>query len=461
MECACRLGPHYSRTYSSSFGAELVDSLGSEDDRVAGSAARIAGKLRADVIERAHVDALVALTAAEGRAAWVRHAAAVAVGRVGAADANARGRGGNEAGLTAPEKAPEKAPETAPETAPASNGASNAGDDAPTSPDDAAFVEAAARVESLVVVARVDNPDPDPARDRAPDLHVRAGGDVPLHHHVPRRTTTPNDAIAALLTDRCGLVRVAATATLTKARKVDCVGAMHLLLPNLRARDACLREVTCRALTSLWTDEHGVMGGAVVPAGKASVGGAETAAEGDAAVKAEVKAEAETEVKTEAKADAKTEAAPTEASPPQPVLKTNTVGEQARFKLMATTAANVAPLLDDADGGVREAAAECMGHLKESATAHLDALRGLMKDDREEAVRDAATDAMTRLGFYNPLTGSVKQRGFYRTWRPRSRGGSSGGRRPASSLSRTRACEGGATVRVWWPDDAQFYEARI
>jgi hypothetical protein len=28
-------------------------------------------------------------------------------------------------------------------------------------------------------------------------------------------------------------------------------------------------------------------------------------------------------------------------------------------------------------------------------------------------------------------------------------------------LSRTRACEVGATVRVWWPDDGAFYEARI
>ena len=208
--------------------------------------------------------ALVALTAAEGRAAWVRHAAAVAVGRVGAADANARGRGGNEAGSTAPETAPEKAPETAP--------ASNAVDDAPTSPDDDAFVEAAARVESLVVPPR--RRFPIPIGDRAPDLHVRLRrGRTAPPPRVASGRRTPNDAIAALLTDRCGFVRVAATATLTKARKVDCVGAMHLLLPNLRAKDACLREATCRALTSLWTDEHGVIGGAVISAGKASVGG--------------------------------------------------------------------------------------------------------------------------------------------------------------------------------------------
>jgi len=69
--------------------------------------------------------------------------------------------------------------------------------------------------------------------------------------------------------------------------------------------------------------------------------------------------------------------------------------------------------LEDPDGGVRECAAECMGHLKEAATSHLAAMRSLMKEDREESVRDAAMDAMTRLGFYNPLSGALKQRYVY------------------------------------------------
>ncbi len=90
--------------------------------------------------------------------------------------------------------------------------------------------------------------------------------------------------------------------------------------------------------------------------------------------------------------------------------KTKTPGETARLKLMTATAANLAPLLEDPDGGVRECAAECMGHLKEAATSHLAAMRSLMKEDREESVRDAAMDAMTRLGFYNPLSGALKQR---------------------------------------------------
>jgi hypothetical protein len=54
-----------------------------------------------------------------------------------------------------------------------------------------------------------------------------------------------------------------------------------------------------------------------------------------------------------------------------------------------------------------------MGHLKEAATSHLAAMRALMKEDREESVRDAAMDAMTRLGFYNPLSGALKQRYVY------------------------------------------------
>jgi hypothetical protein len=98
---------------------------------------------------------------------------------------------------------------------------------------------------------------------------------------------------------------------------------------------------------------------------------------------------------------------------PTPTPKTKTPGETARLKLMTATAANLAPLLEDPDGGVRECAAECMGHLKEAATSHLAAMRALMKEDREESVRDAAMDAMTRLGFYNPLSGALKQRYVY------------------------------------------------
>lgn len=118
------------------------------------------------------------------------------------------------------------------------------------------------------------------------------------------------------------------------------------------------------------------------------------------------------------------------------------------------------------DGGVREAAAELMGSLREAATAHVAALQARMHDG-DEAVRDAAVDALARLGYYNPVTGSVKSRGFYRTQKPRARGprlgpdGKPVPRRPASSLSRRVMVEVGATIRVWWPDDACFYEARV
>jgi hypothetical protein len=184
----------------------------------------------------------------------------------------------------------------------------------------------------------------------------------------------------------------------------------------------------------------------------------------------------------------------------------------ATMKAMTLTAAAAAPLLDDPDAGVREASAELMGLLREAATvgalyklnpvdpplesawfqplnlsseklvsnfafqagfnsyryapAHVDALQARMSDG-DEAVRDAAMDALARLGYYNPLTGSVKSRGFYRTQKPRARGPRLGPdgkpipRKPISSLSRRVMLEVGATIRVWWPDDMCFYEARV
>ena len=52
--------------------------------------------------------------------------------------------------------------------------------------------------------------------------------------------------------------------------------------------------------------------------------------------------------------------------------------------------------------GVREACCELMGHLREAATSAIDALMERMNSDGEDAVRDAAIDALTRLGHDNP-----------------------------------------------------------
>jgi hypothetical protein len=107
------------------------------------------------------------------------------------------------------------------------------------------------------------------------------------------------------------------------------------------------------------------------------------------------------------------------------------------------------------------------GHLREAASSLVETLREKMSGDSDEAVRDASRDALTRLGYYNPLTGKSKQRGFFRDLRARARSAKLGpdgrpmARAPMSSLSRRTRCEVGATVRVWWPDDECFYEARI
>ena len=216
MECACRLGPHYHLPgdASSDVGCRVGPIASCSSTRVAGSAARIAGKLAlptSSMSDSDVVDALVALTATEGRAAWVRHDAA----SPWAARAP-RGIGGDRRddddlarfdGDTALDGTP-----TAPSTEPVANATSNAGEHPPRSPDDDdAFVDAAARVDSLVV---------DSARDRVPDLHVPSGGDVSHHHgpHHQQQRRTPHDALAAALTDPCGFVRVAATHSCARDR---------------------------------------------------------------------------------------------------------------------------------------------------------------------------------------------------------------------------------------------------
>ena len=130
---------------------------------------------------------------------------------------------------------------------------------------------------------------------------------------------------------------------------------------------------------------------------------------------------------------------------------------------MALTAAAAADLLRDPDGGVREAACELFGSLREHAlhAGVVETMQSLCANDGEESVRDAAIVSLTRLGYYNPLTGRQRKT---RARAVGPRFGPDGRlitRKPLSSLSRRTACEVGATIRVWWPDDACFYEARV
>jgi len=88
--------------------------------------------------------------------------------------------------------------------------------------------------------------------------------------------------------------------------------------------------------------------------------------------------------------------------------------------------------------------------------------------DGDESVREAAMDALARLGYYNHVTGGIKARGFYRTQKPRTSRGPRLGpdgkpvpRKPGSALSRRVLVEVGATVRIWWPEDSLFYAARV
>ena len=379
LECACRLASHYVPVGDGEHAAGgIYSKLGDENERVRGSAARIYSKMPPHLIEP-HVESLMALS--RDPAPWVRHAAAVAVGKVTAHRSERKAAAESEKNRIN-DSTEAKVSEAAV--------ASSAAD------EDAAFVEAAERMDAVLK---------DLARgDRTTDPSVPQDG--------PHR---PDESIAALLSDPCGVVRVAATFTLTKAPKSERVRHLHRLLPNLQARDGYLREATCRALTALWTEEHKP---AITPATEPKAEPTTTAGDGpDAAAAkpdASAKPEAAEAIVTEPETTRNDQKPPThQQQQPTPMPKTKTPGETARLKLMTATAANLAPLLEDPDGGVRECAAECMGHLKEAATSHLAPMRLLMKEDREESVRDAAMDAMTRLGFYNPLSGALKQRYVY------------------------------------------------
>ena len=384
LECACRLASHYVPVGDGGIHSKLRD----EHERIRGSAARIYSKMPPHLIEP-HVESLMALS--RDPAPWVRHAAAVAVGKVTAH------RSERKAAAESDENRLNDSAEAKVSEAAAAD--SSAAD------EDAAFVEAAERMDAVLK-------DLAGRGDRTTDLSVPPEG--------PHR---PDESIAALLSDPCGVVRVAATFTLTKAPKSERVRHLHRLLPNLQARDGYLREATCRALTALWTEEHKP---AITPATepknepKTEPKAESTTPAGDgpdasaAKPEASAKPEAAEAVVTEPETTRNDQKPPThQQQQPTPTPKTKTPGETARLKLMSATAANLAPLLEDPDGGVRECAAECMGHLKEAATSHLAAMRALMKEDREESVRDAAMDAMTRLGFYNPLSGALKQRYVY------------------------------------------------
>ena len=380
LECACRLASHYVPIGDGGIHSKLGD----ENERVRGSAARIYSKMPPRLIEP-HVESLMALS--RDPAPWVRHAAAVAVGKVTAHRSERKAAAESEKKNRINDSTDAKVSEAAV--------ASSAAD------EDAAFVEAAERMDAVLK-------DLAGRGDRTTDLPVPPEG--------PHR---PDESIAALLSDPCGVVRVAATFTLTKAPKSERVRHLHRLLPNLQARDGYLREATCRALTALWTEEHKpALTPATEPKNEPKTEPTTTAGDGPdaAAAKPEssAKPEAAEAIVTEPETTRNDQKPPThQQQQPTPTPKTKTPGETARLKLMTATAANLAPLLEDPDGGVRECAAECMGHLKEAATSHLAAMRSLMKEDREESVRDAAMDAMTRLGFYNPLSGALKQRYVY------------------------------------------------
>ena len=259
---------------------------------------------------------------------------------------------------------------------------------------------------------------------------------------------TELDVVSALLTDPCLVIRVAATETLKQhgkfARQI-----LSRLFPNLRSNDAALREATLQALNAAWREDD-VFVASVIDS---------TLGPNDVNTECVVPQAAKEPVELpNADGDTNTHS----VNPIPAALPPKQGTSAAEKKAMALTAAAACDLLRDFDGGVREAACELFGTLKEAATVgeYIVTLQELMEKDSEEAVRDAAITTLTKLGYYNPLTGRQQKKGFFGRVRARAFGDASG-KKPSSSLSRRTACEVGSTIRVWWPDDECFYEARI
>jgi hypothetical protein len=288
-----------------------------------------------------------------------------------------------------------------------------------------------------------------------------AAADVAVSENVAREL----DALAPLLADACGFVRLAATRALARGG-ANARGALTKLLPNLRAADAELREATLRALESAWRD-----GGAARPSSKTEMTddgddrndvttldktddtdktGKKTeqdvtnvSVKTDPAVSAAA-ASAATAARGADAPDAAARAAPDVRGPEKERKKPRADPPEIR-RAMALTAAAAADALRDPDGGVREAACELFGSLREHAlhAGVVETMQSLCANDGEESVRDAAIVSLTRLGYYNPLTGRQRKT------RARAAGPRFGPdgrlitRKPLSSLSRRTACEGG------------------
>ena len=171
-----------------------------------GGAARVLSSVPGTHLAR-HVAALE--TATRDPSAWIREAAAVAFARV-----------------------PADALEVSPEPEPATNAATTTEPRAESTRD----VSSSANASSFA--------------DRTP------AGPTPFEKATRAVAVTERlDALAALLSDDCGEVRLAATRAVG-ARRAAARGHLAAIMPNLGAADATLREATLAALANIWKEDE-------------------------------------------------------------------------------------------------------------------------------------------------------------------------------------------------------------
>ena len=120
-------------------------------------------------------------------------------------------------------------------------------------------------------------------------------------------------------------------------------------------------------------------------------------------------------------------------------------------------------LTRDADAGVRAAATRCLGHLRGAAAAKVSLINKRI-EDTDESVREAATEALIKLGFFNPSTGTLSKTGNYRTTKfsaNKNLFAVLSGKQDIAAVRTRVKVPIGAVVRVWWPMDEAYYEAKV
>jgi hypothetical protein len=148
------------------------------------------------------------------------------------------------------------------------------------------------------------------------------------------------------------------------------------------------------------------------------------------------------------------------------------------------TAECVGELMRDPDAGVRAKAIECLGYLRGAANSRRIEMEKVLSQDSDDTVREMAAESLARLGFLNVNTGEISAVGNYKTSKFAtnkrlflqllSAADGGGANSLTNSLNgqdmnailklekmKNIKLKEGDTIRIWWPEDEEWYQAKV